>query len=91
MYVQKYVNYLCDIVRWQFFSCSGACVKIPGASVQCGFDSEGDEWSGEEEHSPNSNMNLACRVVNKTGCCVIIKTLDRNVHLFIAFIFFICM
>lgn len=30
-------------------------------------------------------MNLTCRVVNKTGCCVIIKILARNVHLFTVF------
>lgn len=42
-YVYKCVVYLYGIVSSELFSCSGACVQIPGASLQCGVVAEGDE------------------------------------------------
>lgn len=61
---------LCYILCLFLISCSGACVQIPGAPVQRGPYPQRDEWSGEEEHSPNP------RLMYHTGLCCILSFWD---------------
>lgn len=45
-----------EAVGWNFSSLRGSGVKVPGASLQRGPDPEGDERSGEEEHSEDPGL-----------------------------------